>query len=410
MPWLVGTAFLHSIVMQRKRGMLKIWSMALIILAFSLCIFGTFLTRSGVLSSVHSYDESHLGPYFLAFLGITLVGSFGLLLYRRGNLKSSSEITSLVSRESSFLLNNIILGVATIGIFIATLYPLLTEAVNGHKTTLQESFFDKTIAPVFLAAVFLAGICISLGWQRTSSKTMFRNYLLPLILALITSLVLFLIGLREWYALTLFPICAFVSSSHLFSWSREVRERCRLKKQNPLGAFWSLLWANKPRYAGMIVHLGMVLITIGVIGSSFYDVEKDATLAKGEAIELRGYRIVYDDLSYTTPSDTKMIVTARLSIFRGDKQVGVLKPKKEYSGGYQHQWTTEVGIRSTATEDLYVILSDWDEESGTATFKVLNNPLVIWMWIGGGFLLVGGVIAFWPDRRKGDLKESGRKG
>ena len=403
MPWLVGTAFLHSIIMQRRRGMLKVWNMVLIILTFNLCIFGTFLTRSGILSSVHTFSESALGSFFLAFIGIALVGSLGLLFYRWEHLKSEAEMDSLVSRESSFLLNNLILVGAAFAIFLGTVFPVISEAVRGVKITVGEPFFNQVIGPIFLALILLTGICTFLGWRRASAKNLIRNFLYPLVGALVMCLVLFLVGIREWYALTLFPLCAFVACTHLFAWYREVRARRHLRRENPLKAFFGLIGANKPRYGGMIVHLSIILIAIGVIGSSFYQVEKEAALLPGESMTItsrltdKDYTLTYEGMSsYDTQS--KSVVTATLSVYNGEKLVDVLTPEKYFHGSYQ-QPVTEVAIRSTLLEDLYVILAGWAED-GTTTFKVLVNPLVIWIWIGGGVLLLGGLIAFWPERRR----------
>jgi cytochrome c-type biogenesis protein CcmF len=387
----------HSIIMQRRRGMLKRWNIVLIILTFNLAIFGTFLTRSGILSSVHAFGESTLGTFFLVFIGVALVGSLGLLFYRREHLKSEAEMDSLISRESSFLLNNLVLVGATFAIFLGTIFPVISEAVRGTKITVGAPFFNQVVGPIFLVLILLTGICVFLGWRRASTKKLIRNFLYPLIGALVLCLVLFSVGIREWYALALFPLCVFVAGTHLFAWYREVRARGHLKVENPLKAFFGLLWANKPRYGGMIVHLGIVLIAMGVIGSSFYQVEKEAALLPGDQMTIKGYALTYEGMSfYETPS--KQVVTAKLSVYNGDKRVGELTPEKYFHRTHQ-QPVTEVAIRSTPLEDLYVILGGWAED-GTTTFVVLVNPLVSWIWIGGVVLLLGGLIAFWPDRRK----------
>ncbi|MFQ6122001.1 MAG: heme lyase CcmF/NrfE family subunit [Dehalococcoidales bacterium] len=397
MPWLVATAFLHSIMMQRRRGILKIWNMVLVILTFSLAIFGTFLTRSGVLSSVHTFSESALGPFFLVFLGITLFGSLGLLYYRSEELKGEAEMESLVSRESTFLLNNLLLVGAAFAIFLGTVFPVISEMVRGVKVSVGPPFFNQVNGPIFLVTILLAGICTLIGWRRASLKNLIRNFLWPLLVALILGVALFFLGIREWYALIAFPVCGFVLSTILYEWFRGVRARHRMQVENYLKAFWNLILNNRPRYGGYIVHIAIILIAIGVIGSSGYEVEKEAALKPGESMTIKNYTLTYENIDqYETQS--KLVATATLSVHNQGEFIGKLIPEKYFHRSYE-QPVTEVAIRTTLSEDLYVILVSWDED-GTAAFKVLVNPLVNWIWIGGGVFVLGGLIAFWPERRK----------
>jgi len=397
MPWLVATAFLHSIMMQRRKSMLKSWNMVLIILTFILSIFGTFLTRSGILSSVHTFSESSLGPFFLVFIGISFIGSIALVFYRRKDLKSEPELVPLVSRESTFLLNNLLLVCATFIILAGTLSPLITEVVRGVKIGVKAQFFNQVNSPIFLAIILLIGICTLIGWRRASLKNLIRNFLRPLAVAVILGIALFFLGIREWYALIAFVLVGLVLFTVLYQWFRETMAYRQSRVQSYFKAFWGLFRANRPRYGGYLVHIGILLIAIGVIGSSFYDVEKEALLSPGESINIENYTLTYDNMSHTeTPS--KRVVSATISIYNEDKLLGKLTPEVYFHEKHQ-QPVTEVAIRSTLVEDLYVILAGWDEE-GSAAFKVLVNPLVIWIWIGGGVLVAGGLIAFWPGRRK----------
>jgi len=398
MPWLVATAFLHSIMMQRRRRMLKVWNMVLIILTFSLTIFGTFLTRSGVISSVHTFAESPLlGYLFLAFIGVTLFGSLGLLYYRSEGLKGEAEMESLVSRESTFLLNNLLLVGAAFAIFLGTVFPVISEAVRGVKISVGPPFFNQVNGPIFLAIILLTGICALIGWRRASIKNLARNFLWPLVAALMLGIALFFLGIREWYALVAFLVCGFVLSTIVYEWFRGTRARHRLRAENYLKAFLGLIGSNRPRYGGYIVHIAIILIAIGVVGSSFYSVEKEAALMPGESMTIKDYTLTYDNLdSYETES--KLVVMATLSVYNQGKLIGKLIPEKYFHRSYQ-QPVTEVAIRSTLIEDLYVILIGWDED-GTTAFKVLVNPLVNWIWIGGVVFVLGGLIAFWPERRK----------
>lgn len=397
MPWLTATAFLHSIMMQRRRGMLKVWNMTLIILTFSLAIFGTFLTRSGIISSVHTFGESRLGPFFLVFLSIVFFGSFGLLYYRNRELKSEAEIEYLVSRETTFLLNNLLLVGAAFVILLGTIFPVISEAVRGVKITVGASFFNRVNGPIFLAVILLAGVCTILGWQLASIKNLIRKFLWPTVAALIVGLGLFIFGIRESYAVVAFFLCDFVLITILYEWFQETRARHKIKADNYLKNFWDLFSGNRPRYGGYIVHIAIILIAIGVIGSSFYNMEKEVTLKRGESTTIKGYTLVYENIdSYETESKT--VVTATLSVYNEGKSIGKLTPEKYFHRSYE-QPVTEVAIRSTLLEDLYVILVGWDETGATA-FNILVNPLVDWIWIGGGVFLLGGLVAFWPERRK----------
>jgi cytochrome c-type biogenesis protein CcmF len=395
MPWLVATAFLHSIMIQRRRGMLKVWNVVLITLTFSLAIFGTFLTRSGILSSVHTFSESALGPFFLTFIGITLFGALGLLYFRSKELKGEAEMESLVSRESTFLLNNLLLVGAAFATFLGTIFPVISEAARGVKITVGPPFFNQVNGPIFLALILLAGVCTLIGWRRASIKNLTRNFLGPLVAALLLGVALLLVGIREWYALIAFPICGFVLATILYEWFRGTRARRRMRGENYLKAFWGLIAANRPRYGGYIVHIAIILMAMGIIGSSIYVVETEATLKPGDSVTIEQYSLTYESLDYYE-TQSKEVVTATLSVYNDGELIGSVVPEKYFHRSYQ-QPVTEVAIRSTAKEDLYVILINWDQDS--TTFKVLVNPLVGWIWIGGGVFLLGGLIAFWPERR-----------
>ncbi len=407
MPWLVATAFLHSIMMQRRRGMLKVWNMALVILAFSLAIFGTFLTRSGVLSSVHTFGESALGPFFLAFIGIALVISLGSLYYRREELEGEAEMESLVSRESTFLLNNLLLIGAAFAIFLGTIFPLVSEAVRGVKISVGPPFFNQVNGPIFLAIILLAGICTLIGWRKASLRNLVHNFLWPFVAAVVTGILIFILGIRQGFALVAFPVCTFVLATVFSEWFRGVKARHRMKGENYLKAFLNLIGANRPRYGGYIIHIAIILIAIGVIGSSLYSTDKEATLKPGESITIDNYSLTYDNIdSYETQS--KGVVVATLSVRNHGRLLGTLTPEKYFHRSYE-QPVTEVAIRSTVIEDLYVILVGWTAD-GSATFKVLVNPLVNWIWIGGGVLVLGGLIAFWPGRRRPQPSSNSEQG
>jgi len=402
MPWLIGTAFLHSIHMQKRTGTLKIWTMVLIILTFNLCIFGTFLSRSGFLSSVHTFTNTGMEPLFLTFLTITLMGPLGLVVIRRRSLRSEKREVDLISKENSFVVTNILFVAATFVILLGTMLPWLSEKIAGSITTLESSFFDKAVGPIFLLIIFLVAICILLSWRRTSFLKFIRKVVFPLSISLALCLVLYLVQIKEWYALTLFPLCCFAILTHLFSLFRDVRARSLAGKMNPIKALAGLLWANRPHYGGMIIHLGIILIAIGIIGSSFYQSGVEAGLKPGESISIENYTLTYDEMTMSEDS-AKIIFTASLSVHDGDNMVGILKPEKYIQRG-SGSVASEVDIRSMPhwwipLEDLYVVLASWTTD-GTTTFEILVNPLVSLIWIGGGVLALGGIVAFWPFRIK----------
>ena len=398
MPWLVGTAFLHSIMMQRRRGMLKVWNMVLVTLTFTLSLLGTFLTRSGVLSSVHAFAGSPvLGTMFLVFIGVALLGSLALLYYRSEDLKSESEMESLVSRESTFLINNLLLVGSTFAVFIGTFFPLISEAVRGVKISVGPPFYNQVNAPIFIALVLLAGICTLIGWRRASVDNLLRNFLGPLVIAFIIGIVLFLFGMREWVAIIAFIVSSFVLLTIIYEWFRGTRARHNIRNENYLKAFWGLIGANRPRYGGYIVHIGIVLLAIGITGSSLFDVSKEVSLKPGDSITFQQYTLTYEKLDqYSTKS--KDITTATISVSSGGKPIGRLTPEKYFPYSFDNA-VSEVAIRSTLKEDLYIILIS-AEKDGVTAFKFIINPLVSWMWIGGWVFIIGGLIAFWPGRQQ----------
>ena len=374
--------------------MLKIWNMVLIILTFELVIFGTFLTRSGILSSVHAFGESAMGPFFLVLIGVTFLCSLGLLISRLGLLKSESKPQSLLSRENIFLLSNLILAAATLLIFEGTVFPAVSEFIRGVKIDLGASFFNRVSSPLFLALLLLMGVCAVIGWQRGSGRSLRLRFLSPLIMSLFLALILFLFGVRVWYALAAFAVCTFAVGALLLEWYRSLRVY-RWGGENPFKAFYRSLQWNKRGYGALIIHLSIVLIAVGVIGSSCYKLERVVALAPGESVSIKDYTLTYEGMSVRTTS-SKLVASATLSVYDAQKLIAKLTPEKYLHRSYQH-WVTETAIHSTLKEDLYVILGSWDEDD-TASFKVLVNPLVGWIWIGGATLLLGSVLILWPGR------------
>jgi cytochrome c-type biogenesis protein CcmF len=403
-PWLVGTALLHSAMTQERRGMFKVWNIVLIILTFVLCIFATFVTRSGIIQSVHAFGESAIGYYFLAFLGLVLAISSALILYRRRELASKGELESLLSRETGFLLNNLLFGGLALAVFIGTVFPALSEIVRGTQVALGAPFFERVSAPLALALVFLIGICPLLSWRQTSSGRFLRRLLYPGIIALAFAVVIFVLGIREPFALLSFTVCAFVGSGILWQFLRDTMARRRSTGDGYLLALGRLIARNRRRYGGYLVHLSMVIITMGIVGSALYQTEYQVTLAKGESVTVQDYTLEYEKFeAQATPAKHRFATL--LGVYRDGKRIATLFPEKNFHWNIE-QWVTEVAIRTTLKEDLYVILAGLAED-GSATFQILINPLVVWLWIGGGLLLVGATVAIWPENQESSKQEAG---
>ncbi len=398
MPWLTGTAFLHSVMIQEKRGMLKRWNMVLIILTYSLVIFGTFLTRSGVLSSVHAFAQSAIGPLFFAFIGLTLTTSLALLFKRWDDLKSEGQMTSLLSREALFLLNNLLFMGILVVCFWGVIFPLISELVTGQKITVGPPFYERATAPLFAGLLFLMGIAPLAAWRYSTFKTLGRAVWKPFIISLISPLIAFISGIHQPAALLGFWLVAFVASVTLYEfWRGTVARHNRSGESLPI-ALWHLAGRNRRRYGGYIIHLGIVLMAIGIIGIEIFQTETQGTLAQGGQISLAEYTLTYKSLAVFDTNDGRNVARAAIGVDKNGEYVGDLYPRRDYYIDSQQPMTIP-GVRSTWEDDLYVILVDWQPlSSQSATFKIYKNPLVNWLWLGGFIFILGTLVAAWPER------------
>jgi cytochrome c-type biogenesis protein CcmF len=332
-----------------------------------------------------------------------VLGSTALLWFRLPQLKSEDELDSMVSRESSFLLNNLLLVGAAFAVFWGTVFPLISEAVRGVKVTVNAPFFNQVVGPILLALVLLMGICPLIGWRRASTENLIRNFAYPLVVALVSApLLYFWLGIREGYAVVAFAACAFVAMTLLLEFYRGTRAKRRMTGSNYVTSLLSLIWGNKPRYGGYIIHFGVVLMAIGIAGSQAFSLDQEVTLSKGEETSIGSYRLVYEGLT-TYPTRSKEVVSATVAVYSGDELLSRMSPSKEFHSTHSNA-NTEVAIRSTPIEDLYLILASW--EGDVANFKFIVNPLVMWIWIGGWVILLGSIVAYWPDARERQRAEA----
>ncbi len=401
MPWLTATAFVHSIIIQEKKDMLRVWNMVLIIITFTLCIFGTFLTRSGVMSSVHSFTGSSLGPIFLTFVFSIMIVSFGMMYFRRNDLRSTKKMESFTSRESGFLFNNMIFVVMCFAVFWGTLFPVFSEAIRGTKITVGPPFFNQINIPIGLILLALTGIGPLLAWRKTGKKILIRNFTFPIITGLIVAILLLIIGLRGAVVIS-FSLGAFVTATITTEFTRGIQARRKKFNESIITALIKIVSKNRSRYGGYVVHLGIVFMFVGFTGHAF-DQEKEFSLKVGESNHVAGYNFKLIQMSETErPNHYAWISDLRVTNDEG-KFVTNLHPEKRI---YFHrnpdpnrrQPHSELDIYTTMNRDIYSIFSGLDSENSVAFIKIMVNPLVQWVWLGGYILVFGTIVALWPRK------------
>ncbi len=400
MPWLTGTAFLHSVMMQEKRGMLKTWNMWLIFSTFMLSIFGTFLTRSGVVSSVHAFAQSSIGDWFVAFLVIIFATCLIFYVKNRSHLRTEHKLESLISRESSFLFNNLLLLVACFTVLWGTLFPVLSEWVQGTKVTVGPPFFNRVNVPVALLLLLLTAVGPLLAWRRTSVESLKRNFLWPAIGALGTGVLLVALGMRPWsdvsyfYSLMTIMLSVLVALTVISEFVRGGRVIGRHTGQNLFASMVQLAHRNTRRYGGYIVHFGVIVIMIGFAGSVFNQ-DKEQEMGFGDKMTIGAYTLVCQ--SYTQDDNPNYgSEWAVMNVFKGGKQIATLNPERRFYKASQ-QTSTMVANRSTPQEDLYVVYEGQNLDTGRPIIKVHLNPLVMWIWVGVWIIIAGTVVALIPN-------------
>jgi cytochrome c-type biogenesis protein CcmF len=403
LPWLTMTAFLHSVMIQEKRGMLKKWNVGLIVATFLLSIFGTFITRSGVISSVHSFTQSGVGYFFLVFLVLAGVAAFALLAWRWQRLEADAQLESMVSREAAFLFNNLIFLVIAFSVLWGTIFPILSEWIKGTKVTVGPPFFNQVNVPLGLLLLLLTGIGPLIAWRRATPANLKRQFLVPASALLLVAVGLTALRLSDGWAVMAFALAAFVTATVVQEFVRGVGARHRLHGENHVLALVRLVGRNRRRYGGYVVHLGMVMLFAGFAGLAFKS-DTEATLKPGQAIEVRSpyghtYRLQHQGVSQYEQLN-RFVSAASLDVWKDGAYLGVMKTEKrqhmDSRGRPTFEPSTEVAVRSDVREDLYLVYAGSVQGTEEAVYRITITPLVWWVWYGGVVLVIGGLIAMWP--------------
>ncbi len=394
LPWLAGTAFLHSVMMQEKKGMMKVWNMVLISTTFFLCIFGTSLTRSGIVSSVHAFAESPIGKYFFGFLALGISATTYLILDRLAYLKSESELESVVSRESSFLFNNLLLLASCFAVLWGTLFPVISEAISNEKISLDAPWFNRLMVPIGLGLLFLTGVGPLFAWRRTSIESLRRNFLIPGLLGCAMAIGLFIAGIRNPWAIISLGLCLFVASTIISEFFRGTTAIAQKQHLNFARAAFELTHRNTRRYGGYLVHMGIVLMFVGWSGQAF-NKNSTAEVAMGKSFNVGAYTLKVSDLNNGENKNYRWD-SAVLDVSKNGKQLGIMEPERRYYKAAQ-QGLGHVALWNGLYEDLYVNFAASDGK-GSVTLQAYIFPLVTWIWIGTLVLIAGTLIALVPSK------------
>jgi cytochrome c-type biogenesis protein CcmF len=401
MPWLTGTAYLHAVLIHEKRSMFKEWSLLLIIITYLLVIYGTFITRSGLLSSVHSFAQSRIGPVFLGFIALTVLITAWLLNSRWKKLQSQHVLEKILTREGLIIISVVLFLGLMVTVFWGVLFPTISELATGQKVTVGPPFYERVAGPIMGGLLILMVLCPLAVWSFVSYRHLGRLLWKPFLVSLIGIALPLWGGLNRWPALIAFWLVAFVLAVNIFEFFRRTRLRRRTENESWGTALARVLKRNQRSYGAMIVHVGVVLMALGVIGIEFFQTETQGTLAEGQSLNLASYTMTYEQLDvFDDMSSARNVARAVVSVEKNGKVLDELYPRRDfyYDSG---QPVTIPGVRSTLLDDFYVILVDWKEvTSQGATFKVYNNPLVKWLWVGAWVFIGGVLVATWPAKKK----------
>ncbi len=398
LPWLTGTAFLHSVMMQEKKGMMKVWNIVLISATFFLCIFGTMMTRGGLVSSVHAFAESEIGAYFVWYLVIGIAVTAYLIGSRLEYLRSEADLDSVVSRESSFLFNNVVLLASCFAVLWGTLFPVISEYFTGDKITVGAPFFNKVNVPIGLFLLFLTGVGPLFAWRRTSAESLRRNFLWPAVSGLVCAAALLAAGMRHFYALVCFALCAFVAATVLTEFYRGGRVIQRKGGTGLAAAMVELTRRNTRRYGGYLVHMAIVLMFIGFAGAAFNQVQQEE-LEIGDSMQVGAYDFKLQNVSESDNPNFFRAV-ASVDVSRDGEYLETLMPERRFYHA-SNQPTSRVDVRNRLREDVYVVYAGHSNDGTAPVIQVYINPLVNWIWIGSLLLVLGTLVALMPSRKPG---------
>ncbi|HUP18861.1 MAG TPA: heme lyase CcmF/NrfE family subunit [Gemmatimonadota bacterium] len=397
MPWFVAAAFVHSIMIQEKKGMLKLWNVALVTATFALTILGTFVTRSGIIESVHAFASTNIGYVFLTFLVIVVAITAGLTWWRADLLKTESHLESFASRESAFLFNNLLLVGIAFAIWWGTFFPFISEALTGQRISVGPPFFNQVNGPLSVALLVTLGVGPVIAWRRTSARSLQRNFLLPTAALVAAGIAAVAIGIRQWYAVSVVAFGAFVLATVVQEMARGTRARMA-RGENPAAALVRLIGKNRRRYGGYIVHIGVVFVFMGIAGALFVQ-EKSVRLAPGETTTIGTFEVLYRNTDLEQGPNYVASV-ANLTVREGDGRPQRIRPERRFYPTGQEQVTTEVAIWSRLFEDFYAIVDAHHPGPGTADLTFIVNPMVLWLWIGGGVMVFGLLVSLSTPRPK----------
>ncbi|HEY3381496.1 MAG TPA: cytochrome c-type biogenesis CcmF C-terminal domain-containing protein [Vicinamibacterales bacterium] len=400
LPWLTGTAFLHSVMVQERRGMLRVWNVTLVVVTFFLTIFGTFMTRSGVVQSVHAFGEDRqLAWLFTGFMLVILTVSFGYIVYRLPLLRSRHELDSWVSREAAFLVNNWVLLFAALFVLFATMFPTISEALTGERLTVGPPFFNKWMLPIGLILLFLTGVGPLLAWRKSTPTNLREQFLWATIVAVLTPVGLSLAGIPFWPPGLCFALCAFVGVTVVQEFVRGAAVRRQASGTDYLTAMVGLVARSKRRYGGYIVHLGIVLMFLGFTGQAF-KIDEQMVLKPGQQAQV-GHYVIRNDGVRVTDDGQKQMITGHLTVFRDGKEIDKAFPGKWLYRRHEQEPVSQVAIRRSVAEDLYIVMPGFELQDQSVSLQVVINPLVDWIWVGFGVLALGTMLALLPEQALG---------
>ena len=379
--------------------MMKTWNLSLVIGTFLLTLFGTFLTRSGILDSVHAFTEGVIGPLFLGFIAFWAIASLALIAWRSDRLHAPGSLEGVVSRESAFIMNNLLFAAFTFTVLLGTTFPLIIEAVNGQRISVGPPYFNMVTAPLGLALLFLMGVGPALPWRRTSADNLKRTFWLPVAIGLAVALLAWVAGIRRVYPLVTFAFAGFVMTTIFEEFRKGVSARRRISGAGPVRALGQLLVRSHRRYGGYIVHTGIVVIVVALSISAAWRFEREATLDIGERLELGGYGVQLERV-WGDQEPQRFVVGGTFSIWDGERQIGTMTPRMNFYPSSQQPIATPA-VRSNPKEDLYLTLMAFDNQQGTyATVRAIVNPGVPWLWVGGMIIAIGAVLSILPGPRR----------